>query len=103
MGTSLSSEEGNNDSLGRLTLLASAISGRALQVASGEPGEPAWTDGTVVFVDAGISAREQVEAVANKTLTVRHAIEAPSGRVGVWTKNDSVTSFRNFRAFAHDH
>ena len=56
-------EEANNDSLGRLSLLASAISSRALQVAPGEPGEPAWTDGRVVFVDAGISTREQVEAV----------------------------------------
>src|SRR6185295_10606118 len=29
-----------------------------------EPGEPAWTDGRVVFVDAGIGRRAQVEAVA---------------------------------------
>ena len=58
------SDEGNSDSLGRLSLLASAISSRALQVAPGEPGEPAWTDGRVVFVDASISTREQVEAVA---------------------------------------
>jgi nitric oxide reductase NorD protein len=60
----LTSEERNSGSLGRLSLLASAISGRALQAAPGEPGEPAWTDGRVVFVDAGISAREQVEAIA---------------------------------------
>src|SRR5262245_51637521 len=52
------------DNLGRLSLLASAISSRALDVAPGEPGEPTWTDGRVVFVDAGISRREQVEAVA---------------------------------------
>jgi nitric oxide reductase NorD protein len=51
------------DSPGRLSLLASAISSRALQVAAGEPGEPAWTDGRVVFVDAGIGTRDQVEAV----------------------------------------
>ena len=50
--------------LERLGLLASAISGRALQVAPGEPGEPAWTDGRVVFVDADTSTREQLEAVA---------------------------------------
>jgi hypothetical protein len=48
----------------RLSLLASAISSRALQVAPGEPGESAWTDGKVVFVDAGIGRREQVQAVA---------------------------------------
>src|SRR5262245_32449849 len=52
------------DNLGRLSLLASAISSRALDVAPGEPGEPTWTDGRVVFVDAGISRRQQVEAVA---------------------------------------
>jgi nitric oxide reductase NorD protein len=60
----LRTEEANNDGPGRLSLLASAISSRALQVASGEPGEPAWTDGRVVFVDASSSARKQVEAVA---------------------------------------
>jgi len=54
----------NSESPERLSLLASAISSRALQVAQGGPGEPAWTDGRMVFVDAGISSREQVEAVA---------------------------------------
>src|SRR5262249_51048535 len=62
--TSPSGDAGNSDSTGRLSLLASAISSRALQVMPGEAGEPAWTDGKVVFVDAGISRREQVEAVA---------------------------------------
>jgi nitric oxide reductase NorD protein len=57
-------EEGNSDGPGRLGLLASAISSRALRVAPGEPGKPAWTDGRVVFVDAAIDKREQVEAVA---------------------------------------
>ena len=62
--TSLNREARESDSPERLSLLASAISGRALQVAPGEPGEPAWTDGRVVFVDASVSRREQVEAVA---------------------------------------
>lgn len=48
----------------RLSLLASAIASRALHVAPAELGEPAWTDGRVVFVDASIGTREQVEAVA---------------------------------------
>jgi hypothetical protein len=61
--TSSSCDAGNSDGPGRLGLLASAISSRALQVMPGESGEPAWTDGTVVFVDATISTREQVEAV----------------------------------------
>jgi hypothetical protein len=50
--------------LSRLGLLASAISGRVLQVATGEPGAPAWTDGRVVFVDADLDTRRQVEALA---------------------------------------
>ena len=62
--TSSSRDAGNSDSPGRLSLLASAISSRALQVMPGETGEPAWTDGKVVFVDASISRRQQVEAVA---------------------------------------
>jgi hypothetical protein len=62
--TSSSREAGKSDSPERLSLLASAIANRAVQVASGELGEPAWTDGRVVFVDASIGSREQVEAVA---------------------------------------
>jgi hypothetical protein len=62
--TSPRSDEDTTDSLGRLGLLASAISGRTLQVAPCGRGEPAWTDGRTVFVDAGISTREQVGAIA---------------------------------------
>jgi hypothetical protein len=47
----------------RLGLLASAIAKRPLQVAAGEPGEPAWTDGKVVFVDVHESARAQIESL----------------------------------------
>jgi nitric oxide reductase NorD protein len=54
----------DSDGLGRLSLLASALSGRALRVAPGEPGEPAWTDGRMVFVDAYTSTRDQFEALA---------------------------------------
>jgi len=52
------------DGVGRLSLLASALSSRALQVAPAEPGQPPWTDGKVVFVDAHASPREQVETLA---------------------------------------
>jgi hypothetical protein len=45
-------------------LLASAISRRPLQVAPAESGEPAWTDGKVVYVDVHKSAREQLESLA---------------------------------------
>ena len=48
----------------RLALLASALAGRTVAVASGAPGEPAWTDGVTIFVDAAASAPEQRESVA---------------------------------------
>ena len=47
----------------RFALLASAISRRPLRVAAGEPGEPAWTDGNVVFLDVHASRRAQIESV----------------------------------------
>lgn len=48
----------------RLGLLASALSGRAVQVAPVEPGQPAWTDGRRIFVDADGSTRDRLEALA---------------------------------------
>lgn len=40
-----------------------------------------------------------VVATANDTLSVRHAFDAPvTGRIGVWTKADSVTAFRHVTA-----
>jgi nitric oxide reductase NorD protein len=58
------SEEANNDGVERLGLLASALSRRPLQVAPAKAGEPAWTDGKVVYLDVHRSAREQVESLA---------------------------------------
>jgi hypothetical protein len=60
----LRGEEEISDRLGRLGLLASALSGRALEVAPGEPGAPAWTNGSQVFVDVRIGPRGQIEALA---------------------------------------
>lgn len=47
----------------RLGLLASAIAGRPMKVRPGAPGEPTWTDGKVVFVDAAESARTQLDSL----------------------------------------
>lgn len=47
----------------RLALLASALAGRTVAVASGAAGEPAWTDGITVFIDAEASAARQIESV----------------------------------------
>jgi hypothetical protein len=58
------SDEMDSERLAPLGLLASAISGRALQVAPGELGEPAWTDGKTIYVDPDTSARRQIEALA---------------------------------------
>lgn len=56
--------QGRGDGAARLGLLASALAGRALEVASGEPGELAWTDGRTVFVDPDASRRDQLRALA---------------------------------------
>ena len=46
----------DDDGPQRLGLLASALAGRTVAVAPGDRGEPAWTDGITVFVDAAASA-----------------------------------------------
>lgn len=58
------SDDRERGRLARLGLLGSALSGRALQVVAGAPGERAWTDGRAVFLDAHASRREQLEALA---------------------------------------
>lgn len=53
----------DDDGPQRLGLLASALAGRTVAVAAGDRGEPAWTDGITVFVDAAESAGHQLESV----------------------------------------
>jgi hypothetical protein len=60
----LASDDVDPDGMERLGMLASALSGRALQVASTEAGEPAWTDGTTIFVDPSGTPRDRLEALA---------------------------------------
>jgi hypothetical protein len=45
-------------------MLASALSGRSLQVAAVAPGEPAWTDGITIFLASDTSPRRQLETAA---------------------------------------
>lgn len=52
------------DRLQALGMLASALSGRAVAVAGLPPGEPAWTDGQTIHVDAAAAPRAQLKAVA---------------------------------------
>jgi nitric oxide reductase NorD protein len=46
-----------------LGMFASALAGRAVAVAELQPGEPAWTDGQTIYVDAA-RAGAQLEAIA---------------------------------------
>lgn len=52
------------DRLQVLGMLASALAGRAVAVDGLSPGEPAWTDGQTIFVDAAAGPLAQLEAVA---------------------------------------
>ena len=45
-------------------MFASALAGRPVAVAELKPGEPAWTDGQTIYLDAGARARAKLEAVA---------------------------------------
>ncbi|KUH69540.1 nitric oxide reductase activation protein [Mycolicibacterium novocastrense] len=58
----------------RLALLASALAGRTVAVAPAAAGEPAWTDGVTVFVDASAGAHRQLESV-----TVQASLLASGG------------------------
>jgi len=62
--TSLENDQVDGGRVRRLSLLASALAGRPLQVAPCQPGEPAWTDGRTVFVDTDARARDQLAALA---------------------------------------
>jgi hypothetical protein len=56
-----------------------------------------WHTLQVTIAGAVVSA-----AVKGSTLAARHTLPAPvQGRVGVWTKTDSVTSFKDFVAAGH--
>jgi nitric oxide reductase NorD protein len=56
-------DDGPDDRLRGLGMLASALAGRAVAVADLRPGEAAWTDGQTIFVDAAAPGRATLEAV----------------------------------------
>ncbi len=56
--------EARGDPAQGLSMFASALAGRPVAVAGLRSGEPAWTDGQTIHVDAGARARTQLEAVA---------------------------------------
>lgn len=47
-----------------LSMLASALAGRAVAVAELKAGEPPWTDGQTIYLDASATARAKLEALA---------------------------------------
>ena len=51
------------NAIDRFALLASAVSGRPLEVAVGDPGMPAWTDGRTIFIDAEAAHQTQLQCV----------------------------------------
>lgn len=51
-------------SIRRFGLLASAMSGRPVDVVAAAPGEPAWTDGDTMYIDPTATALDQKQALA---------------------------------------
>ncbi|OCB34793.1 nitric oxide reductase activation protein [Mycobacterium malmoense] len=58
------STEVRADRLPGLGMFASALAGRAVAVSELGPGEPPWTDGHTIHIDAGATDRGRLEAVA---------------------------------------
>ncbi len=63
--------------LARFRLLASALAGQPLDVAPGEPGESAWTDGTTIFVDDENNEKNVLRSLAVQALLVASGSLAP--------------------------
>lgn len=53
-----------NSQVAKFAFLASAIANRPVKVSAAAPGELAWTDGRVVFIDAEKSVHEQLSELA---------------------------------------
>ncbi len=63
MSEPLGAVEDTGADAGRFALLASAVAGRRLGVAFGDPQSPPWSDGRTVFIDPETGPRRQVECV----------------------------------------
>ncbi len=55
------------DRLQRFSVLACALAGRSVAVAPTRPGEPAWTDGVTLWLDADAPTTEQLQTLAVQT------------------------------------
>jgi nitric oxide reductase NorD protein len=56
--------EARGDGLEGLSMLASALAGRAVAVAEQRPGQPPWTDGQTIYVDASALSGAKLAAIA---------------------------------------
>ena len=57
-------DDAPGDHLQALGMFASALAGQPVTVSELQPGEPAWTDGQTIYVDAGVPFRARFEAIA---------------------------------------
>jgi nitric oxide reductase NorD protein len=57
-------DDARGDRLAALGMFASALAGQPVAVAPLRPGEPPWTDGQTIYVDAGAHTRATLEAIA---------------------------------------
>jgi hypothetical protein len=56
--------DARDDRLKALGMFACALAGRPVAVSELQPGEPAWTDGQTIYVDASARAHARLEAIA---------------------------------------
>ncbi|MGE2712509.1 nitric oxide reductase activation protein NorD [Mycolicibacterium litorale] len=57
-------DDAGDERFAALGMLASALAGRAVAVATVRPGEPTWTDGETVFVDPVAGQRTTIQSIA---------------------------------------
>lgn len=72
------SDSGNGDLFSGLGMLASALAGRPVAVATAETGAPPWTDGETIFLDTSVPARRQLESVAVQASLIAAGSLAPA-------------------------
>ncbi|WP_029110015.1 VWA domain-containing protein [Mycobacterium sp. URHD0025] len=72
------SDSGNGDRFSGLGMLASALAGRPVAVATAETGAPPWTDGETIFLDTSVPARRQLESVAIQASLIAAGSLAPA-------------------------
>jgi len=81
----------DDDRLARLAVIASALAGRVVVIAPGDPGSPPWTDGQSIFVDPTAPQRPTIEAIAvQASLIAAGSLDADV--VKVLTKNRKAVS-----------